>query len=152
MKIVLQRVKTASVTVDGKVAGSIGRGYVVLLGVSDSDDKNKVEKLVNKIHKLRIFPDENGKTNLNIGDIINNDGSSGGDLLVVSQFTLYADTRKGNRPSFVNAAAPDLAEELYDYFIEYAGDKFTKVEGGVFGAAMDVELVNDGPFTLLLEV
>ena len=144
MKIILQRVNKASVTVDGQSAGSIGKGYVVLLGIGDGDDRAKVEKMVDKLQKLRIFPDENGKTNLSIENV-------GGEILVVSQFTLYADARKGNRPSFVNAATPTLAEELYEYFIEYATGKFAKVAHGVFGASMQVELVNDGPFTLILE-
>ena len=144
MKIVLQRVSRASVTVDGKITGSIDNGYVILLGVGEGDDKSKVEKMVDKIEKLRIFADENGKTNLSIGD-------AGGGILVISQFTLYADCRKGNRPSFVNAANPELAEELYNYFIQYAKGKFDKIGHGVFGASMKVELVNDGPFTVILE-
>jgi len=144
VKIVLQRVSRASVTVDGSINGSIGKGYVVLLGVGESDDKCKVEKMVDKIQKLRIFPDENGKTNLSISDV-------DGGLLVISQFTLYADCRKGNRPSFTDAANPALAEELYEYFIEYAAGRFNRVERGVFGADMKVELTNDGPFTVLLE-
>ncbi|MCL2202507.1 MAG: D-aminoacyl-tRNA deacylase [Defluviitaleaceae bacterium] len=144
MKIVLQRVNRASVTVDGEITGSINKGYLVLLGVGAGDDKAKIEKAVDKIQKLRIFADENGKTNLSIADV-------GGELLVVSQFTLYADCRKGNRPSFTDAAPPALAEELYAYFIEYAKDKFARVEHGVFGAMMDVELVNSGPFTVIME-
>ena len=144
MKIVLQRVSRASVAVDGEITGSIDKGYVILLGVGEGDDKSKVEKMVDKIEKLRIFADENGKTNLSIGDV-------NGGILVISQFTLYADCRKGNRPSFINAANPELAEDLYNYFIEYAKGKFNKAEHGVFGAYMQVELVNDGPFTVLLE-
>ena len=143
MKIVLQRVSRASVTVDNNITGSIDKGYVILLGIGDGDDKSKVEKMVDKIQKLRIFPDENGKTNLSISDI-------GGELLIISQFTLYADCKK-NRPSFSNAAAPELAEELYDYFIEYADGKFNKIAHGIFGASMKVELVNEGPFTVILE-
>jgi len=144
VKIVLQRVSRASVKGDGKIVGSINRGYLVLLGVGVGDDKTKIEKAVDKIQKLRIFADENGKTNLSIADV-------GGELLVVSQFTLYADCRKGNRPSFTDAAPPALAEELYEYFIEYANGKFAKVQHGVFGAMMDVELENSGPFTVILE-
>lgn len=144
MKIILQRVSRASVTVDENIVGCIDKGYVALLGFGESDDKTKVEKMVDKIQRLRIFPDENGKTNLSVGDV-------GGGILIISQFTLYADCRKGNRPSFVNAAAPALAEELYDYFVEYAKDKFHKAEQGIFGADMKVELVNDGPFTVMLE-
>jgi D-tyrosyl-tRNA(Tyr) deacylase len=137
-------VSRASVTVDNNIAGSIEKGCLVLLGFGIGDSKVKVEKLVNKIQKLRIFADENDKTNLSINDV-------GGGLLIVSQFTLYADCRKGNRPSFTDAAAPDSAEELYNYFTEYADGKFAKVEHGIFGADMKVELVNDGPFTVILE-
>ena len=144
MKIVLQRVSRASVTVDGVVTGSINKGYVILLGVGAGDDKSKAEKLVDKIARLRIFADENGKTNLAVGDV-------GGGILVISQFTLYADCKKGNRPSFINAAAPELAEDLYNYFIKYAEGKFDKIGHGVFGASMQVELVNDGPFSIILE-
>jgi len=144
MKIILQRVSRASVTVNGNVAGSINMGYLILLGIGADDDKVKIEKAVEKILKLRLFADESGKTNLSITDI-------GGELLVVSQFTLYADCRKGNRPSFTCAAPPALAEELYEHFINFAQGKFTRVESGVFGATMDVELVNAGPFTVILE-
>ena len=144
MKIVLQRVARASVAVNGEIIGNIGKGYLVLLGIAADDDKTKIEKAVNKIQKLRIFADENGKTNLSIADV-------GGELLVVSQFMLYADCRKGNRPSFTDAAPPALAEELYEYFIEYANGNFAKVQHGVFGAEMSVELVNSGPFTIILE-
>jgi D-tyrosyl-tRNA(Tyr) deacylase len=144
MKIVLQRVSRASVTVDGNVTGNINTGCVVLLGIGVGDDKSKVEKAVDKIQKLRIFPDSEGKTNLPITAVQ-------GGLLVISQFTLYADCRKGNRPSFTEAAPPELAKELYECFIEYADGKFDKVEHGIFGADMKVELVNDGPFTVLLD-
>jgi D-tyrosyl-tRNA(Tyr) deacylase len=144
MKIVLQRVSRASVTIDNNTVGSIDKGYLVLLGIGVGDDKSKIEKAVDKIQKLRIFPDNDGKINLPITAVQ-------GGLLVVSQFTLYADCRKGNRPSFTESAPPDLAEELYDYFIEYSDGKFDKVEHGVFGADMKVELVNDGPFTVILE-
>ena len=144
MKIVLQRVSRATVEIGNNIAGSIDKGYVALIGFGGDDNKAKVEKMVDKIQKLRIFADENGKTNLSIADV-------GGDLLIVSQFTLYADCRKGNRPSFTDAASPALAEKLYNYFIEYAKGKFSKVEHGVFGADMKVELVNDGPFTVILE-
>jgi len=143
MKIVLQRVRCASVTVDNNITGRIDKGYVALLGFGNSDEKSKIEKMVDKIKKLRIFPDGNGKTNLSIDDV-------GGGILIVSQFTLYADCRKGNRPSFTEAASPALAEELYDYFIECAKSKFSKVESGVFGADMKLELLNDGPFTVIL--
>ena len=144
MKIILQRVNAASVTVDGRIAGSINRGYVVFLGIGKDDTKEHIDMMVNKIRKFRIFPDENGKVNLSIEDI-------NGEILVVSQFTLYADCRKGNRPSFTDAGSPVLAESLYNYFIEISQTKFAKVGHGVFGAHMTVELVNDGPFTVILE-
>jgi len=143
MKTVLQRVSRASVAVDDKIVGSIGKGYVALVGFGGGDDKSKVEKTVDKIQKLRIFPDENGKINLSIGEV-------GGDLLIISQFTLYADCKK-KRPSFTDAANPELAQELYDYFIGYSNGKFNKVAHGIFGAMMKVELVNEGPFTVILE-
>ena len=117
---------------------------MILLGISNDDNKEKIEKVVQKISRLRIFSDENGKTNLSINDV-------GGEILVVSQFTLYADCRKGNRPSFINAGAPNIAEELYNYFTEYSKKYFNKVEHGIFGADMKVSLVNDGPFTVILE-
>ncbi len=144
MRVVLQRVLKSSVSVDGKVVGAIDKGYLVLLGVSDNDTKKEVEVLVDKISKLRIFSDENDKINLSIQDV-------DGELLVVSQFTLYAECKKGNRPSFTKSGKPDKANELYEYFKEYAKDKFRKVEGGEFGADMKVEILNDGPFTILLE-
>ena len=143
MKIVLQRVSRASVTVDGKVTGEIGRGYVLLVGFGSEDNHDTLLPVVEKIKKLRLFPDEQGKANLSIADIR-------GEVLVISQFTLYADCRKGNRPSFVYAAAPALAEELYDEFVKTATPHFAKVACGVFGAIMQVELVNDGPFTIVL--
>ena len=129
---------------EGNVIGSIGRGCLVFLGIGGQDTVQQVEKTVEKIRKLRIFSDENGKTNLSSEDI-------GGDILIVSQFTLYADCKKGNRPSFANAAGPVLAEELYEYFIEISRGKFNKVAYGSFGAHMRVSLVNDGPFTLILD-
>jgi len=144
LKVVLQRVNEASVTVDGEVTGNIGKGYVVLLGIGEGDTREQVDKMVEKIRKLRIFSDENGKINLSIEDI-------DGEILVVSQFTLYADCKKGNRPSFTTAGSPGLAEELYDYFIEISQGKFKKVGHGIFGAHMHVSLVNDGPFTVILE-
>ena len=143
MKIVLQRVSRATVKVENNITGNIGKGYVALVGFGVGDSKSKVEKMVDKIQKLRIFPDENGKTNLSIGDV-------SGELLIISQFTLYADCKK-NRPGFSDAAAPELAEELYDYFIEYSNGKFNKIAHGIFGAMMKVELVNEGPFTVILE-
>lgn len=144
MKIVLQRVSSSSVKVDGEVIGQIQCGYVILLGISGGDTRETVDRMVEKIQKLRLFPDADGKTNLSISDI-------GGELLVISQFTLYADCRKGTRPSFTQAAPPALAQELYDYFIENATPHFKKVASGEFGASMQVELVNDGPFTVVLE-
>jgi len=144
MKVILQRVSRASVTVDKQIVGSIGKGDVVLLGIGKDDSCEKVDRMVEKIRKLRIFPDENDKINLSIEDIC-------GEILVVSQFTLYADCKKGNRPSFTEAGSPQLAEELYDYFIEVSQGKFSKVAHGVFGTHMLVELVNDGPFTVILE-
>ena len=143
MKVVLQRVTQASVEVNGQTVSSIGRGYVALLGIGQGDTKEQIVKMVEKIKKLRIFPDENGKTNLSVEDV-------GGDILVVSQFTLYADCRKGNRPSFTDAGSPPLAEELYDYFIETSQGQFKKVGHGIFGAHMHVSLINDGPFTVIL--
>lgn len=144
MKIVLQRVASASVSVDEKLCGEIGKGYLVLLGVGNEDSEEDCRRLADKIINLRIFSDDNDKINLSLGSV-------GGSLLVVSQFTLYADSRKGNRPNFILAAKPDKAERLYNYFIEYCRSKNQKVETGIFGADMKVELVNDGPFTIILE-
>jgi len=144
MRIVLQRVSSASVKVDGAIIGQIGQGYVALLGIGNSDNRETVDKMVEKIEKLRLFPDSHGKTNLSISDI-------NGELLVISQFTLYADCRKGTRPSFTEAAPPSLAKELYEYFIEKATLYFQRVACGVFAADMQVELTNNGPFTVVLE-
>ena len=144
MRAVLQRVTEATVRVDGEVTGSIGNGFLILLGVCDEDNEAVADKLADKICKLRIFQDENGKTNLSLADV-------GGELLVVSQFTLYADCRKGNRPSFVKAGAPDEANSLYEYFMERCKTHVAKVEHGIFGADMKISLVNDGPFTLMLD-
>lgn len=144
MKFVIQRVTNASVTVEGNVVGEIGKGFLVLVGVGHEDTKEEAKRLVNKMIGLRIFEDENGKTNLSLADV-------GGELLVVSQFTLYADCQKGNRPSFTNAAGPDQANALYEYIVELCREKVTKVEKGVFGADMKVNLQNDGPFTIILE-
>ncbi|HIS63646.1 MAG TPA: D-tyrosyl-tRNA(Tyr) deacylase [Candidatus Scybalomonas excrementigallinarum] len=144
MKAVIQRVKKASVTVEGNVIGAIQEGLLVLLGISKEDTKEEVKKFVNKIIGLRIFADENGKTNLSLQEIK-------GELLVVSQFTLYADCKKGRRPSFVNAGDPEVANELYEFFIALAKEKVEKVEQGSFGADMKVELLNDGPFTIVLD-
>ncbi len=144
MKAVVQRVTHASVTVDGEIVGKIGKGYLVLFGVGDGDTKTDCDRLSAKLIKLRIFEDQNGKTNLSIGDV-------GGEMLVVSQFTLYADCSHGNRPSFTNAAKPDIANELYEYFCEKISESGINVRKGVFGADMKVELLNDGPFTVILE-
>ena len=144
MKVVIQRVSRASVTVDHEVIGKIGVGFLVLMGVGNTDTRDTVDRIVNKMTALRIFADENGKTNLSLRDV-------GGEVLVVSQFTLYADTSRGNRPSFTNAGTPKLAEELYNYFIEKCREAVPVVEHGSFGADMAVELVNDGPFTIILE-
>lgn len=143
MKIVLQRVLSASVAVNGKICGKIGKGYLLLLGAGQDDTEQDCRKLADKIINLRIFPDENDKINLSLTDI-------DGEILVVSQFTLYADCRKGNRPSFIQACRPDEAERLYNYFIGYCRSKGKHVETGIFGADMKVELVNDGPFTIVI--
>lgn len=144
MKLVVQRVKNASVTVDNNVVGKIEQGFLVLLGVGPEDTKETANYLVQKLIKLRVFEDENGKMNLALKDI-------NGKLLIVSQFTLYADCEKGNRPSFINAAKPDKANELYEYFIEKCKEENVAVEHGIFGADMKVELLNDGPVTIILE-
>lgn len=144
MRVVLQRVSRASVRVDGAVVGEIGTGFLVLLGVSDEDTETTADKMADKICRLRIFEDSEGKTNLSLAD-------AGGELLVVSQFTLYADCRKGNRPSFIRAEAPDAADRLYQYFMERCRQNGIRVAHGIFGAHMEVELLNDGPFTLMLE-
>lgn len=143
MKIVLQRVSSASVTVEGKICGKIDNGYLVLLGAGQGDTEQDCRKLADKIINLRIFSDENDKINLSLSDV-------GGELLVVSQFTLYADCRKGNRPNFIQSGKPDEAERLYNYFIDYCRSKGKHVESGIFGADMKVELVNDGPFTIIM--
>ena len=144
MRLVIQRVLNANVKVDGNVTGKIGKGFLVLLGARMDDTKEIAEKMADKMMRLRIFSDENDKTNLSIQDV-------GGELLVVSQFTLYADCRKGNRPSFTNAGKPQEANALYEYFMEYCRKTIPVVESGVFGADMKVELCNDGPFTIVLD-
>lgn len=144
MKFVIQRVKHASVTVEGKCVGKIGLGFLVLVGVGENDTREIADKYIKKLLGLRIFEDENGKTNLSLQDV-------GGELLIVSQFTLYADCKKGNRPSFVHAGDPQKAEELYQYIVDRVREKIAVVETGVFGASMEVSLLNSGPFTILLE-
>ncbi len=144
MKFVIQRVSEASVKVNGEVVGAIGKGYLVLIGVGNEDTKETADKYLGKMLKLRIFEDENGKTNLSLADV-------GGQLLLVSQFTLYANCKHGNRPSFIEAGDPQLAEELYEYIIAKAKQEVPVVESGIFGADMKVSLVNDGPFTIVLE-
>ncbi len=144
MKFVIQRVSEASVTVNQQVTGSIGKGFLVLIGVCDSDTKETADKMIRKMLGLRIFEDANGKTNLSLTDVH-------GSLLLVSQFTLYADCRKGNRPSFIRAGKPDLANELYEYIIQKCRDVNGHVETGIFGADMKVQLCNDGPFTIILD-
>ena len=147
MKFLIQRVNEASVEVDGETTGSIEKGFLVFIGVSDTDTKIIADKMIKKLLGLRIFADEAGKTNLSVKDV-------GGSLLLVSQFTLCADCRKGNRPSFTSAGAPALAEELYEYIIEECRKEFedpAHVQTGVFGGDMKVSLVNDGPFTIMLD-
>lgn len=144
MRAVVQRVTQASVTVDGELLGRIGKGFLILLGVADGDTRETADRLADKICRLRIFEDENGKTNLSLSDV-------GGELLVISQFTLYADCRKGNRPSFIKAGAPQMANDLYEYFMGRCRRHVDVVERGRFGADMKVELLNDGPFTLMLD-
>ena len=144
MRFVVQRVTHASVTVDGNVIGKIGQGFMVLIGVSDEDTKETADKMVKKLLGLRIFEDENGKTNLDIHTV-------GGSLLLISQFTLYADCKHGNRPSFIKAGKPDMANVMYEYIIAKCREQVETVETGEFGADMKVELLNDGPFTILLD-
>lgn len=144
MKFVIQRVTEASVRIDDAVVGSIDRGFVVLIGVSNEDNKEIADKMVKKLIGLRIFDDADGKTNLALKDV-------NGQLLLISQFTLYADCKKGNRPSFINAGNPVLANELYEYIIAECKKEIPVVETGEFGADMKVSLCNDGPFTIVLD-
>lgn len=144
MRFVIQRVEQASVTIEGKVKGEIQKGFLVLIGVGQEDTKEIADKMVKKMLGLRIFEDENGKTNLALADV-------DGELLLVSQFTLYADCKKGNRPSFVKAGGPDMANALYEYIIEKCREQVSQVQTGEFGADMTVELTNQGPFTILLD-
>ncbi len=144
MKIVIQRVTNAQVEVDKKVVGKIGKGFLVLLGVTHEDTKENADYLVKKLCKLRVFSDENDKMNLSLKDV-------NGELLIVSQFTLYANCKDGNRPSFVEAAKPEQANELYEYFCSECKKNNIKVEKGIFGADMKVSLLNDGPVTIVIE-
>ena len=144
MRLVLQRVTSASVRVDGDVTGEIDRGYLVLFGAGEGDTEDECRRLADKMLGLRIFPDSDDKINLSLGDV-------GGGLLIVPQFTLYADCRKGRRPNFTQAAKPDEANRLYEYFVAYCREKYGQAETGVFGADMKVSLLNDGPFTVILD-
>lgn len=144
MKFVIQRVTEANVKVDGEVIGQIGKGFMVLIGVGQEDTKEIADKMVKKLVGLRIFEDENGKTNLSLADV-------NGELLLISQFTLYANCKKVFRPSFIEAGAPDMANEMYEYIIAECKKSVPVVEKGSFGADMKVSLVNDGPFTIVLD-
>ena len=144
MRFLIQRVNKAEVTIEGRTAGAIEEGLCVLVGVSNTDTMEIADKMIRKLINLRIFSDENDKTNLNISSV-------NGELLIISQFTLYADCKHGNRPSFIDAGKPDLAEELYEYIIAKCRESVPKVEHGEFGAVMKVSLVNDGPFTIWLD-
>ena len=144
MRIVIQRVLNAKVEVEGEVKGAINKGFLLFLGVSEEDTEAIADKMIEKVSRLRIFEDENGKTNLDINQVE-------GEVLVISQFTLYADCKKGNRPSFVKAGAPDMAEKLYEYVLSRCKELFKETKSGVFGADMKVSLVNDGPFTIVLD-
>ena len=144
MRFVIQRVMNSKVTIDGKIRGQIGNGFMVLIGVGEGDTVETADKMIHKMINLRIFEDENGKANLGLKDV-------SGSLLIISQFTLYADCKRGNRPSFVKAGDPDMAKSLYEYIISKCKNEIEVVEQGEFGADMKVELVNDGPFTVLLD-
>ena len=144
MKFVIQRVTNANVAVDGEVIGEIGKGFMVLIGIEDADTREIADKMIHKLVGLRIFEDSEGKTNLSLNDV-------GGGLLLISQFTLYADCKKGFRPSFVHAGKPDFANEMYEYIIAECKKSIDKVETGSFGAEMKVSLLNDGPFTIILD-
>ena len=144
MKFVIQRVNNASVTIDEKIVGKINKGFLVFIGVSNDDTKEIADKMIKKLIGMRIFDDENGKTNLALADV-------DGELLLVSQFTLYANCKKGNRPSFVDAGNPDKANALYEYIISKCKEQVDIVETGSFGADMKISLINDGPFTIILD-
>ena len=144
MRFIIQRVANSKVTIDHVVRGQIGKGFMVLIGIADEDTEEIADKMIRKMIQLRIFEDENGKTNLALKDV-------GGSLLLISQFTLYADCKKGNRPSFIKAGAPDMAKKMYEYIIRKCKEEIAVVEQGEFGADMKVELLNDGPFTIVLD-
>ena len=144
MKFVIQRVTESSVSVDGTVIGQIGKGFMVLIGVAESDTEEIADKLIRKLIGLRIFEDENGKTNLSLADV-------DGELLLISQFTLYANCKKGNRPSFIDAGNPDKANVLYEYIISKCKEQVGIVQTGSFGADMKISIINDGPFTIILD-
>lgn len=144
MKFVIQRVTSASCTVEHQVTGSINKGFLVLIGVSDTDTKEIADKMIKKLIGMRIFEDSEGKTNLSLHDV-------NGELLLISQFTLYADCKKGNRPSFIKAGKPDMANEMYEYIISECKKSIPVVEKGIFGADMKIQLLNDGPFTIVLD-
>ena len=144
MRFVIQRVTESSVTIDGEISGKIGKGYLVLIGVADTDTKEIADKMIRKMIGLRIFEDEQGKTNLSLANV-------DGGLLLVSQFTLNANCKRGNRPSFIEAGKPDMANEMYEYIIEKCRESVDEVQTGEFGADMKVQLLNDGPFTILLD-
>lgn len=143
MRLVIQRVKEAKVSVTEKIVGKINEGFFILMGVTEGDSKEDAEKLAEKVSKLRIMADENGKMNLSIKEV-------DGEVLVVSQFTLYADTRKGNRPSFIKASVPGLAKDIYEHFVTHLKEKGVKVETGEFGAYMKIDTELDGPVTIIL--
>jgi D-tyrosyl-tRNA(Tyr) deacylase len=144
MRFVIQRVKHAEVTIENKVHGKINDGLLVLCGIADTDTNEIADKMIKKLCGLRIFEDLEGKTNLSLADV-------NGQLMLISQFTLYADCKKGNRPSFIRAGKPDMASPMYDYLIEEAGKYVSDVQRGIFGADMKIELLNDGPFTVILD-
>ena len=144
MRLVVQKVSQSSVKIEGEIVGAIDKGYMVLVGITNGDDELLVEKMVDKLVNLRIFEDENDKLNLSLLDV-------GGSVLSISQFTLYANCKKGRRPSFIDAAKPDISSPLYDFFNKKVEEKGINVERGVFGAMMEVSLINDGPVTIILD-
>lgn len=144
MKFVIQRVTYGSVKVDGQLIGKIDKGLLILVGVSNTDTKDIADKMIKKAMNLRIFEDADGKTNLSLSDV-------GGSCLIISQFTLYADCKKGNRPSFINAGKPDMANEMYEYILKESANYCENIQHGIFGADMKVEMLNDGPFTIVLD-